>query len=145
MGDHSKEKGISIPMQGKLPPIETVEELKVDRIYPVDLPWARQGIGKYLKQRYPEDLPAGAVRKQWLRFTDHREPDLLSLTIQKPKNGWLALITQSRTVVNGRFETDCDIYDEEGNLVAMSRQMGLIVSFERNAKYSDTEAPNPKL
>ncbi|KAJ3220242.1 hypothetical protein HDU67_003257 [Dinochytrium kinnereticum] len=153
-GDLSGERGPTIPMEGKCPPMASVQELKVDRLYPADVPWAGGGIGQYIKQRFADHGPSGARREQWLRFTDNREPDLLSLTMfgdaftptllklrheyhefassyfptmeisihyrKKPKNGWLALITRSRAITNGRFESDCDIYDESGQLVAMS-------------------------
>ncbi|KAJ3109281.1 hypothetical protein HDU97_007775 [Phlyctochytrium planicorne] len=152
-GDFDKEKGMTIP--NAPPPIPSVGSLGPDKIYPMDLPWAQHGIGKYIKQRYPPTTPSVPERKQWLSFTDGRKPDLLSLTMfadaftptlmnlkreypemeqsyfptmelnihyrGRPKGDWIALVSRSRRVVNGRFETDVDIYDEEGSLVGMSR------------------------
>ncbi|KAJ3101597.1 hypothetical protein HDU96_009922 [Phlyctochytrium bullatum] len=166
-GDLTKEKGFSLP--GPPPPtIEPLAELE-DQVYPAPVPWAINGIGKYIKHRTGE-MREEPRRAQWVRFTDNRAPDLLSLTLfsdaftptlmnlglkhlelaksyyptmeinihyrRKPKDGWLALMSQSRSVINGRLETEVDLYDEDGHLVAMSRQMNLIVPFTRNAKYS---------
>ena len=91
-----------------------------------------------------------------MRFTDGRPPDLLcmptiadgfppaifqlghygwaptlELTIHfraRPCPGWLTVDLISRHLLNGTFEEDCNIWDSQGNLVAMSRQLGLTLS-----------------
>ena len=97
--------------------------------------------------------PTGSAQaKGRMRFADGRPPDLLSmpliadgfppaifqlghygwaptleLTIHfraHPCPGWLTVDQRARHLVNGTFEEDCNIWDSNGNLVAMSRQLG---------------------
>jgi hypothetical protein len=91
-----------------------------------------------------------------MRFKHDRQPDLLSmpciadgfppaifqlghygwaptleLTIHfraRPSAGWLTIDLNARHLLNGAFEEDCNIWDSKGNLVAMSRQLGLTLS-----------------
>ncbi|WP_285568533.1 thioesterase family protein [Streptomyces sp. RTGN2] len=89
----------------------------------------------------------------WMRFTDGREPDLLSLpfladaacpvimelgelpsaTVEltlhlraRPAPGWLACRVNTRHVSGGFHEEDCDIWDSRGSLVAQSRQLAML-------------------
>ena len=87
-----------------------------------------------------------------MRFDDGRPPDLmavpvfadgfppavfqlghygwaptLELTIHfraRPHPGWLTIDLAVRHLLEGTFEEDCYIWDSQGNLVAMSRQLG---------------------
>ena len=87
-----------------------------------------------------------------MRFADGRPPDLmavpvfadgfppavfqlgyygwaptLELTIHfraRPHPGWLTIDLAVRHLLAGTFEEDCNIWDSQGNLVAMSRQLG---------------------
>ena len=91
-----------------------------------------------------------------MRFADGRQPDLLSIPVMadgfppaifqlghygwaptleltihfraRPRPGWLTVDLISRHLLNGTFEEDCNIWDSNGDLVAMSRQLGLILS-----------------
>ena len=97
--------------------------------------------------------PTGeAVARGRMRFADGRPPDLwsmpcfadgfppavfqlghygwaptLELTIHfraRPSPGWLTVDLAARHLLNGTFEEDCNIWDTQGRLVAMSRQLG---------------------
>ena len=97
--------------------------------------------------------PTGrAEAKGRMRFEDGRPPDLLSmpaiadgfppaifqlghygwaptleLTIHfraRPCPGWLTIDLNARHLLNGTFEEDCNVWDANGDLVAMSRQLG---------------------
>ena len=87
-----------------------------------------------------------------MRFADGRPPDLmavpvfadgfppavfqlgyygwaptLELTIHfraRPHPGWMTIDLATRHLLAGTFEEDCNIWDSQGNLVAMSRQLG---------------------
>ena len=98
----------------------------------------------------PSGRPASEF---WMRFTDGREADLLSLlllvdstapsvlelgagstTIQltvhlraHPAPGWLACRATTRFVSNGYHEEDFEVWDSAGTLVAQSRQLALIL------------------
>lgn len=51
----------------------------------------------------------------------------LELTIHfraRPAPGWLTVDLSARHLLNGTFEEDCNIWDANGDLVAMSRQLG---------------------
>ncbi len=44
-----------------------------------------------------------------------------------PAPGWLATRLTTRHVVNGFHDEDCELWDSEGNLVAQSRQLGILL------------------
>ncbi|WP_456697353.1 thioesterase family protein [Aeromicrobium sp. P5_D10] len=44
-----------------------------------------------------------------------------------PSPGWIATKLTTRHIVNGFHEEDCELWDEEGNLVAQSRQLGILL------------------
>ena len=57
-----------------------------------------------------------------------------SMTVQltvhlhrKPVPGWIATRILTRHVINGYHEEDCELWDEDGNLVAQSRQLAILV------------------
>jgi acyl-CoA thioesterase len=89
----------------------------------------------------------------WMRFADGRDADALSLPMlvdaaapavlelgeagsatleltvhvrARPAPGWLACRVSTRHVIGGFHEEDFEIWDAEGNLVAQSRQLGLL-------------------
>ncbi len=97
--------------------------------------------------------PTGqAVARGRMRFADGRPPDLLSIPViadgfppaifqlgyygwaptleltihfrARPCPGWLTIDLVARHLLNGTFEEDCNIWDSNGDLVAMSRQLG---------------------
>ncbi|GAB3654578.1 thioesterase family protein [Actinocorallia lasiicapitis] len=96
-----------------------------------------------------------AVIEGWIRFSDGREPDLASLplfadafppaayevveaalvpTIEmgvhlraEPAPGWLQVRFQTRLIAGEILEEDGEIWDSEGRLVAMSRQLALLL------------------
>jgi acyl-CoA thioesterase len=64
-----------------------------------------------------------------LELGDHQ-----SMTVQLtvhlhrlPSPGWIATRLTTRHVVNGFHEEDCELWDEDGNLVAQSRQLGILL------------------
>ncbi|KAJ3317631.1 hypothetical protein HDU76_001112 [Blyttiomyces sp. JEL0837] len=63
----------------------------------------------------------------------------MDLNIQfkaRPKDSkWMGVLCRTRFMVNGRFESDCDLYDEQGNIVAICRQSNIVVPFSRNKKH----------
>lgn len=68
----------------------------------------------------------------------------LSLDVKKgpPEGGWewLFMRIEIHSCVNGRFDYDVFILDEQGDLVALSKHANLIVSVERNYKRSSATA-----
>ena len=90
----------------------------------------------------------------WFRLADRRPLDALSLLMvvdslppatfdlglpgwaptleltahvrAEPAPGWLRVRHATRNVAGGYFEEDCEVWDEEGALVAQSRQLALI-------------------
>ena len=99
--------------------------------------------------------PTGDASMQfWLRFRDERPVDTLALvamvdaawpavlelgeagssTVElsvhvraRPRPGWLACRVHTRYVIGGYHEEDFEIWDGDGNLVAQSRQLALLV------------------
>lgn len=104
--------------------------------------------------------PSGAPRVEfWMRFAEGRDADTLSLpmlvdaaapavlelgetgsaTLQltvhvrgRPAPGWLACRVETRHVIGGFHEEDFEIWDAKGNLVAQSRQLGLLPDVTRS-------------
>jgi len=96
-----------------------------------------------------------AVIEGWIRFSDGREPDLASLPLfadafppavyevveaalvptvemtvhlrRRPAPGWLQVRFQTRLLAGELLEEDGEIWDSEGRLVAMSRQLALLL------------------
>ncbi len=94
----------------------------------------------------------------WIRFRDGREPDLLSLALfadafpppildvipaawvptleltvhlrKHPKPGWLRAVFQTRVLRDGLLEEDGELWDADGDLVAMSRQLATVIPAE---------------
>lgn len=98
-----------------------------------------------------------AETRAWIRFADGRPADALALlffsdalppsvfevlpdrswvpTIELtvhvrslPAPGWLRAVTRTRHLVDGRFEEDGELWDSEGRLVALSRQLGMVLN-----------------
>lgn len=84
----------------------------------------------------PIDLPALAL------LCDSFAPPVLelgdgfqqSMTVQLtvhlhrvPRPGWIATRLTTRHVVDGFHDEDCELWDEDGNLVAQSRQLGILL------------------
>jgi acyl-CoA thioesterase len=89
-----------------------------------------------LKGGRPVDFPALAL------LCDSFAPPVLelgegfqqSMTVQLtvhlhrlPRPGWIATRLSTRHVVNGFHEEDCELWDEDGQLVAQSRQLGILL------------------
>lgn len=120
---------------------EIVERLEV-RLAPWTVGWAR-------------GAPTGRPEiGGWFRLADGREPDLLALAVaidafaptvfelgavgwvptveltlharHRPAPGWLRVWVRSRYVAGGYVEEDADVWDSQGRLVAMGRQLALI-------------------
>jgi len=99
-----------------------------------------------------DGVPSGKAEiRAWLRFDDGREPDVWSLPLlcdalpppllnvaffrwvptleltvhvrARPAPGWLRTAFVSRFIFDGLLETDGEVWDSEGKLVAQSRQL----------------------
>ena len=44
----------------------------------------------------------------------------------RPAAGWAIVRHATRNISGGQFEEDCEVWDSEGHLVAMSRQLALL-------------------
>ncbi len=94
----------------------------------------------------------------WIRFRDGRPPDLLSLALfadafpppildvipaswvptleltvhlrARPKPGWLRAVFHTRVLRDGLLEEDGELWDGNGDLVAMSRQLATVIPAE---------------
>jgi acyl-CoA thioesterase len=104
----------------------------------------------------PGTADAGeAVIEGWSRFADRREPDVHSLmvfadafppaildrfpaswvpTLQfsvyvraRPEPGWIRGSFRTRSMVDGLLEEDGEVFDSTGRLVALSRQLALLL------------------
>ena len=87
-----------------------------------------------LRDGRPIDFPALALlcdsfAPPVLELGDHQ-----SMTVQLtvhlhrlPRPGWIATRLSTRHVVNGFHEEDCELWDEDGHLVAQSRQLGILL------------------
>lgn len=105
--------------------------------------------------RWIRGTKSGTARLDgWIRFADGRAPDLAALPLvvdafppviyevadgvvvptieltvhfrQRPADGWLQARVQSRAMLGGMIEEDVDLWDRDGQLVAMSRQLALV-------------------
>lgn len=91
----------------------------------------------------------------WIRFADGRDPDVAALPLivdafppsvfevvdgvltptveltvhirQRPEPGWLQARLVSRALLDGMLAEDVELWDSTGRLVAMSRQLALVV------------------
>ncbi len=108
--------------------------------------------------RWVSGTPSGTARIDgWIRFADGREPDVaalplfvdafppaiyevvdaalvptLDLTVhlrQRPSPGWVQARFATRALVGGMIEEDGELWDADGRLVAMSRQLALVLPF----------------
>lgn len=108
--------------------------------------------------RWVTGTPSGtATLDGWIRFADGREPDLASIPLfadafppsiyevvnaalvpttdlsvhlrREPAPGWLQARFTTRALIGGVIEEDGEFWDAEGRLVAMSRQLALVLPF----------------
>ena len=93
-------------------------------------------VNKLNDARSPEDVLA---RSQWAKFW--YPTVLLNMDIKKalPAAGleWLFSRVKAKQVRNGRMDIEILILDEEGDIVALSNHVALIVPAERNMKRSN--------
>lgn len=127
------------PAFGDRPPPEFGD--RVEMLFPTGTPWMRAEESAY---------------DGWIRFRDGRQPDVLSLalfadafpppvvgivpagwvpTIEltvhtrgRPRPGWLLGSFRTRALVDGLMETDCELWDESGQLVVMARQLAMVLA-----------------
>jgi acyl-CoA thioesterase len=60
----------------------------------------------------------------------HQKSMTVQLTVflhRLPRPGWIATRLSTRHVVDGFHDEDCELWDEDGNLVAQSRQLGILL------------------
>ncbi|KAJ3283040.1 Pre-mRNA-splicing factor cwc26 [Borealophlyctis nickersoniae] len=59
--------------------------------------------------------------------------------------GWVGQMVRSRFLTNGRNEVDVELYAEDGTLLAIARQMALVVPWEKNLRNAAKRAAESKL
>ena len=64
----------------------------------------------------------GAIERQWVPTVE-----LTTHVRGLPRPGWLIASVSTRFVIDGAFEEDCELWDAEGRLVALSRQLARIL------------------
>jgi len=106
--------------------------------------------------RWVRGVPSAEARLDgWIRFADGRQPDVAALPLvvdafppaifevmdgvvaptaeltvhirQRPVEGWLQARVRTRAVLGGLMEEDVDLWDSAGRLVAMSRQLAVVL------------------
>jgi acyl-CoA thioesterase len=115
------------------------------------------GLMERVEYRMPHQGAGGAgdpTYRLWQRMAGERVPDLFALaflvdscpppvlevspggsvTVQLtvhlhrvPVTPWVATVVSTRHVAGGYHEEDCELWDEEGNLLAQSRQLGILL------------------
>lgn len=94
----------------------------------IDL-WQRLAGGRAI------DLPALAFlcdsfAPPVLELGDHLQSMTVQLTVhlhRVPRPGWIATRLSTTHVVGGFHDEDCELWDEDGNLVAQSRQLAILL------------------
>ena len=73
----------------------------------------------------------------------------LNLDVKKqlPEEGveWLFTRTRAKRIRNGRFDLDIEVWDAEGDLVALSTHSSLVVDSSRNVTRNGKKEMNAKL
>ena len=64
----------------------------------------------------------GAIERQWVPTVE-----LTTHVRGVPAPGWLVASVSTRFVIDGAFEEDCELWDADGRLVAMSRQLARVL------------------
>lgn len=98
----------------------------------------------------PQQDAAGAARAEDLRERDRQRAGLwlptvvMNLEAKKalPEEGveWLAVRVASKQIRDGRFDIDVLVRDVEGEIVALSHHVAMIVSMERNTRKQGASA-----
>jgi acyl-CoA thioesterase len=133
---------LSLPDDGPRSPDASSIRSRVDvRIDPSADWWRREGATSYAGWiRFADDRPLdaqclpllvdafppavfGALEAQWVPTVE------LTVHVRAvPTGTWLAGRVSTRCLMDNRFDEDCELWDERGRLVAMSRQLAQVLA-----------------
>lgn len=143
------------PEECILSPQRKIEQLRLQQRYELRFDPATQFVQKLTNPDFVDDPEVDLVARGWIRFSDGSDPSTLSLlalsdafpptplggpdvgwvpTIEltthirrQPSPGWILGSFRTRVLTGGLHEADGELWDSSGNLVAMSRQLALVL------------------